>query len=54
MNSSNVLIIIFGIIFCIILSNIFYQIYKYGLIGYFNKRIERRQKLADRLIRLFY
>ena len=30
-----------------------YGIYKYGLTGYFNKRLERRQKRSQQIINFF-
>ena len=41
------------VLLCIILFIPLYQIYKYGLFGYYNKRIERRQKKANKIINLF-
>ena len=44
--------------FSIILVSIFllvpiYQIYKYGLSGYYNKKVERRKQRGQQILRLF-
>ena len=42
-----------GLLFLAIFS-IIYQVYKYGIIGYFKRRAERRRQRADRLKNIFH
>ena len=41
------------IIFIALVLPLLYQIYKYGLTGYFNKRLERRQRRNQQITNLF-
>ena len=45
--------IFLGIILFIVLFLPIYQIYKYGLIGYLNKRSEKRKQRRQQLFNLF-